>query len=70
MHAPLMAVVRSLCLRILHSRVGRGRNNATFSSLASAVICAGQPKAAQNKKGHFVRNDPLMPKTGKKNGVP
>jgi len=25
---------------------------------------------AQNKKGHFARNDPSAPKTGNKNGVP
>jgi len=30
----------------------------------------GSPNRGQNKKGHFVRNDPLMPKTGNKNGVP
>jgi hypothetical protein len=25
---------------------------------------------AQNKKGHLMKDDPLKPKTGNKNGVP
>ena len=41
-----------------------------FSLMKRIASADNGRNRAQNKKGHFVRNDPLMPKTGKKKWRP